>query len=366
MPGGAFDPGLVYDSGFEDWISYGCAIGQIQLITTGGFCAGFPTRTRATSTTRPSPSATWPGTRRHPHGHQHHPAGVDLRGDSPGSAGIHRYRVAGHLVVPPGLHGRSSDADPHDGPAWSVELRLADVDRQGQDQARSLGPQPDRGPSSAIRGPPEVTLGGASGSTTITAKVGYTGTLNTTVAGLVGATVDSFNLDTAGPNFNQNAPAAGPQVGLATVVVPAGTSVARFATFDADYPANTDVDLFVYRMTSPTTRVLVASSAGGSAEEVVTLNNPLAATYEVYVDLFAVGSGTTMTVKLNHWLLSPGSAGNLPPRRRARPSLRPRQPTSPWTGVGLPPGCATSARSRTATGVATSDVRSWESTPSLS
>ncbi len=32
-PADAFDPGLVYDSGPEDWIKYGCGINQIQLIS---------------------------------------------------------------------------------------------------------------------------------------------------------------------------------------------------------------------------------------------------------------------------------------------------------------------------------------------
>ena len=90
--------------------------------------------------------------------------------------------------------------------------------------------------------------------------------------------------------------------------------MARFATFDADYPANTDVDLFVYRLTPTGGRVPAGSSAGGTAEEVVTLNNPLAATYEVYADLFAVPNPTadpTETVHLNHWLLTGSAAGNL-------------------------------------------------------
>src|SRR6185437_11461674 len=33
QPVDAFDPGLVYDSGPEDWIKYGCGINQIQLIS---------------------------------------------------------------------------------------------------------------------------------------------------------------------------------------------------------------------------------------------------------------------------------------------------------------------------------------------
>ncbi len=124
--------------------------------------------------------------------------------------------------------------------------------------------------------------------------------------------MNSFNLDTTGPDFNPNNPVAGPQVGKATVVIPAGTSVARFATFDADYPANTDVDLFVYRLTAYGRPGAGGFERGWHGRGSGHAQQPdSAATYEVYVDLFAVGSGTTMTVHLNHWLLSGSAAGNL-------------------------------------------------------
>ena len=35
-PAQAFSPGLVYDSSYVDWLAYGCAIGQIQLVTSAG------------------------------------------------------------------------------------------------------------------------------------------------------------------------------------------------------------------------------------------------------------------------------------------------------------------------------------------
>ena len=41
-PARAFDPGVVYDSDADDWIAYGCAIGQIQLIAGEDFCDTVP------------------------------------------------------------------------------------------------------------------------------------------------------------------------------------------------------------------------------------------------------------------------------------------------------------------------------------
>ena len=75
------------------------------------------------------------------------------------------------------------------------------------------------------------------------------------------------------------------------MTVPAGSTVARFATYDADYPAGTDIDLFVYQAGTTT---LVGQSAGGTAEESVTLT--AAGTYDVYANLFAAPVASTEVV----------------------------------------------------------------------
>src|SRR6478735_8283060 len=41
-PAESFNPGVVYDSDVNDWIAYGCSIGQIQLVTRAGFCDTLP------------------------------------------------------------------------------------------------------------------------------------------------------------------------------------------------------------------------------------------------------------------------------------------------------------------------------------
>ena len=157
--------------------------------------------------------------------------------------------------------------------------------------------------------PAEAVFAGTSG--TLTANSGFTGTVSTSVIGLAAGTVTPFDLDTAGPDFVPAAPAAGAQVGLFTVDVPAGTSLARFQTFDADFPGADRCGPLGVPSTGPGTRVQVGSSAGGSSEETVTLNNPVAGTYEVYVDLFATGGDGTATVPLNSWVVPNASAGNL-------------------------------------------------------
>jgi hypothetical protein len=79
-----------------------------------------------------------------------------------------------------------------------------------------------------------------------------------------------------------------------TTTIPAGTTSFR-ATIGSPSDAAADLDLFVYQCSDPscTTRTLRGQSADGDSEESVTLANPVAATYQVDVDGFAVPQGTT-------------------------------------------------------------------------
>lgn len=51
-------------------------------------------------------------------------------------------------------------------------------------------------------------------------------------------------------------------------------------------------------------------SGGGTAEEVITLNNPTAGNYELYANLFAIASDTTLTVMTNYWTVGTVPARN--------------------------------------------------------
>jgi subtilisin family serine protease len=79
-----------------------------------------------------------------------------------------------------------------------------------------------------------------------------------------------------------------------TTTIPAGTTSFRATIGNPSDPA-ADLDLFVFRCSDPTctTRTNVGQSADGDSEESVTLTNPIAATYQVDVDGFAVPAGST-------------------------------------------------------------------------
>jgi hypothetical protein len=104
----------------------------------------------------------------------------------------------------------------------------------------------------------------------------------------------------------------GPGTTSFDVLVPAGTTHARFSLFDEFVSGPDDLDLYVYRCSdaSCTTTTRVGSSGGGTAAEEVNLLNPTAATYRVWVHGFAVNPSPA-NFTLFTWVLGSTAAGNM-------------------------------------------------------
>ncbi len=178
----------------------------------------------------------------------------------------------------------------------------------------------------ALAAPAEVHAdASASGSKEFSVTPGYTGTLDSSVSGLVGVTPIADSV-IAGP-FDINNPVAGPQTKLYHVDVPAGTKAARFSLDSDDDSA--DLDLFVYKGGA-----FVDLSASGSADEEVTLHAPAAGTYDVYVNGFATPGGST-GYKLSNFVVGSDSAGNasVAPASAAVTIGTPTTLTASWTGL---------------------------------
>ena len=143
----------------------------------------------------------------------------------------------------------------------------------------------------ALQMPTEVKGSGANGSTTFTAKAGYTGRLDAKVNGLVADEVRTATVPLR-------------ETTTATFTVPAGMRAIRFATYDADYSAGTDLDIAVLKGGEE-----IATSAGATAEEQVTLTDPEAGDYQVVVTNYA-GSGA-QTVKTHGFVVDATDHGNL-------------------------------------------------------
>jgi hypothetical protein len=327
----AFDPGVVYDSSPNDWVAYGCALGQVQLVTDPGFCDAF-------GTVDPS-DLNYPS------------IGI---GDIAGAQRVTRTltnittrasRYRARVQVPPGFRVRVAPARLTIPPGQSRTFRITFTRMTAalgewsfgavtwRDQRGHVARSPIALRPVGLAAPDEVAGTGTSGSTVIGVTAGYAGTLTASVAGLQAATVTPLPLTESGPDFDPDAPAASSRTGVVPLDVPAGTPFLRVATYDADYPAGTDVDLFVYRVEG-TTRVLVGQSSGSTSDETITLRDPAAASYEAYVSLFGANT-PTLTVQPHSWVLSPTAAGNLTvaPASQSVTTAGQASVTATWSGL---------------------------------
>jgi subtilisin family serine protease len=309
-PGPAFDPGLVYNSGIVDWVKYSCGVGVHLFSGNTDLCTVFPA-IRANQLNYPSIAAgALPGTQTITRtvtnvggdsdytAHVAAPAGYSVQ-VSPSSFKIKQGQSATYSVT------ITRTTAPLNAYAFG---QLVWTDQHGHSVRSPISVK-----GVALSAPSAVSGTGATGSTSVPLTAGYNGTLNTTVQGLAQSTVTSIPLvqDSAHP-FNTSAPATSDATGRVDTVIPAGTTVARFATYADDYPAGTDVDIFVYRVTG-SGLLLRGASSGSTASETVTINGPLVgATYVVFVNVFdAGGEGNPLTVKPNVYLVPSSDSGNL-------------------------------------------------------
>jgi hypothetical protein len=141
----------------------------------------------------------------------------------------------------------------------------------------------------ALAAPLEVS--GNSSGISYSVKFGYDGSFTATPRGLVPALTFSDVIETD-------------QSLAYDVVVPAGTTYARFALFNAHTTAP-DLDMRVFRGTT-----LVGASGGPTSDEQVNFLNPVAATYTVVVDGFDTGGGPA-DFTLFAWALGSTDEGNM-------------------------------------------------------
>jgi len=157
---------------------------------------------------------------------------------------------------------------------------------------------------------------GGRGSRVFTVESSYTGTMSASAVGLTPAILNGVSITTGATQcFN--------------FTMPAGTQFARWQLFNADTQGGsaTDLDLEVFSSANCTGTNVGTAAAGGS-DEVVTLDNPAAASYSARVTGYATPAGGA-TYKLSTWIVTPGGT----------PTLRVAAPSSVYEGgaasVGL-------------------------------
>jgi subtilisin family serine protease len=152
-----------------------------------------------------------------------------------------------------------------------------------------------------------AAVSGTGGPVSYGVKFGYTGPFTATPRGLVAPVIDA---GTVAQDPDQTFDPADPTGTVAIpVVIPAGTTYARFALFDEDVAPGSDIDLYVYQGAT-----LVGSSAGGTSAEQVNFSfaGPTAApiALTVYVHGWGVPAGST-PFALHSWYIPAVAAGNM-------------------------------------------------------
>jgi subtilisin family serine protease len=280
-PAGAFDPGLVYDSGPLEWLQYACGIGQRLVLGDGSLTCDLTGAIDPSDLNYPSISVG------------------DLVGTQTVTRSVQNATNQASVYVPkvqapPGVQVKVTPPVltvlPRKSATYKVEFTRTTAafgvyafgsitwsDLRGHSARSPLAVRPV-----ALTAPAEVARTGVSGSHPMALRVGFGGQLVARPFGLTESAVTTRRLTGTQRSFSTTAPAEGPAVLKTTVTIPAGTKLARLATFNAQYPAGTDLDLFVYGAGQTQ---LLKSSAGATADELIVGLEP--GTYDVYLVQFA-------------------------------------------------------------------------------
>jgi hypothetical protein len=157
--------------------------------------------------------------------------------------------------------------------------------------------------SVALAAPAQVTAE-AGGSVSYDVTFGYTGDFTATPRGLVKGNAQQIALsDDPG---NSSAPAIPPGAGtvLLRPVVAPGTTYLRFAPYDTGN--GDDLDLYLF---NPQGQQIALSGNEGSSEQ-ISVHNPVAGTYYLFVHGYEIGKPDT-PVTVYDWKLGTADAGNL-------------------------------------------------------
>ncbi|WP_371664660.1 S8 family serine peptidase [Streptomyces sp. NBC_00280] len=293
-PNPADDPGLVYDSTSADWTAYLCALGRPPVTAADGDACATARKTDPSDLNSPTISVG------------------DLAGKQTVTRTVTNVSATtgvytATLRTPPGYEAQLSPKRLVVPPGGSATYQVAFTSTDAAFGKWSYGSVSWSDKTHQVRSavalrasaldiPAETTGEGATGSVTFTPKVGFDGTLTTTVRGLYAGTVKSGTLTGVNTDFDPSSPS--PSVAQAEFTVPEGAGLARVAILSAEHLAGSDLDLWVldkdgHLLTRP----------GSSNDEHADLEP---GTYTVYVIQYALPPDvTSQTYTLHTWLIGP-------------------------------------------------------------
>jgi subtilisin family serine protease len=171
----------------------------------------------------------------------------------------------------------------------------------------------------ALAVPAELTLGGTSGATSFGIKMGYNGPLAYAKRGLIPSQVFSGTVpDHPTDDFDTSNPTGNQGIVTHDIAVPASSTLLRISMFDAETDGDDDIDLYLYRVdpdgsdegTDPDL-VLVGTSGGGTSAEQIQITPAAAgATYRLFVHGWQT-DGPDAVYSVHAWALGTTDAGNM-------------------------------------------------------
>ncbi len=299
-PRKAADPGLVYDSGFADWIAFICGTGQL----TGALCEPPPAGFGSIDPSDLNVASIAIGDL----------AGIQTITRTVTNVGkvseTYTAAVTGLDGLTVDVHPSSFTIAPGASATYTVEFTRTSA-TLGAYATGFLSWNGDHGhvvrSPVAIRpveiaAPLEVT--GTGDPITYSVTSGFTGTLSFSARGLVPATdTDASVNQDPDQSFDPGDPTGTYSKDIA---IPADQKLFRVGVSeDAITPSGTDLDVYLFLDGE-----LVAAAADGDSNEMITVPNPDAGTYTVYVHGFAtVAPSASFT--LFEWQIGDTDAGNM-------------------------------------------------------
>ncbi len=298
-PNNAVNPGLVFDAGFNDWLAFLCGTTSGVSVNT---CTALKSQGYSTDASNLNTASIAIGDM----------AGVqtvkrrvtNVSGNPATFTASHTGLVGLNLAISPASLTLQAGE--------TKEFKVTFTQVSSTPNAYVGGQLTWTNGTSTVRIPvvvrpvalaaPAQVVGTVAGGASYDVTFGYTGAFSATGRGLNPALLTAGSV--ADDPTNSTCSLAAPHAQLIPVAVPAGTTYARFALFDADVTAGSDIDLCVFR--GPT---LVGSSGSGTSAEEVSLVNPVQDTYTVVVHGWGVVGNSPF--KLHAWLLGSSSAGNM-------------------------------------------------------
>ncbi len=291
-PNSAANPGLVFNSGFNNWLGFLCGTGQL----TASYCPSItidPSNLNVASIAIGDMAGVQTVTRN-----------VTNVGSQAETYAASYTGLTGISVALPGNINVAKGATQSFSVTFTTTSAALNSYVGGQFTLTGNQGHVVRIPvvirPVALAAPRQVT--GTGGAINYNVTFGYSGSFTATARGLVPAALTAGTV--ADDPTDSTCSLTSPNAQLIPVAIPAGTTYARFSLFDADVNAGSDIDLCVFRGATQ-----VGGSGSGTSAEEVNLIDPAADNYTVVVQGWGVAGSSPF--KLHTWLLGSTSAGNM-------------------------------------------------------